>query len=78
MEFITCNQHMGLILFTKQATYIPFAIDSIVGKVNINALLLQTVLYKKWVHVVMDDIIYRTKKRALILIVFQLRFQDSI
>ena len=26
----------------------------------------------------MDDIIYTTKKRALILIVFQLRFQDSI
>ena len=26
----------------------------------------------------MDDLIYRTKKRALIIIVFQLRFQDSI
>ena len=26
----------------------------------------------------MDDVIYRTKKCALILIVFQVKFQDSI
>ena len=37
----------------------------VVGKVNNNALLLQTVLY-----VVMDDVIYKTKKCMLILIVF--------
>ena len=53
--------------------------DSIVGKVNINALLLQTMLYLKWIHVVMDDVSYRTKKkRVLLLIVFQPRFQDSV
>ena len=31
--------------------------DGIVGKVNIDALLLQTVLYQKWGHAVMDDVI---------------------
>ena len=45
MVFITCNQHTGLLLFTKQATYTPFAMHGIVGKVNNNALLVQTVLY---------------------------------
>ena len=72
MAFITGNQCTDFLSFTKQATYIPFATDDIVGKVNSNALLLQTV------HAVMDDVIYRTKKLVLILIVFQLRFQDSI
>ena len=44
---------------------------SIVGKVNNNALLVQAVLhYIEWGHVVMNDVIYRTKKGALILIVF--------
>ena len=38
----------------------------IVDKVNNNALLVWTVLYKKWGHAVMDDIIYRTKKPMLI------------
>ena len=69
MTYITCNQREGLISFTKQATFSTFAMHSIVDKVNINALLLQTVL--KWGHAVMDDVIYRTKKRELILIVFQ-------
>ena len=41
MAFITCNQHMGLILFTKQATFTTFAMDGIVGKVNNKALMLQ-------------------------------------
>ena len=45
MAFITGNQCTDFLSFTKQATYTPFAMDSIVGKVNINALLLQTVLY---------------------------------
>ena len=45
MGFITCNQHIDFLSFTKQATFTPFAMDGIVGKVNINALLLQTVLY---------------------------------
>ena len=45
-----------------------------IWEVNINALLLQTVLYQNWGHAVMDDIIYKTKKHVLILIVFQ----DSI
>ena len=45
MGFITCNQRMDFLSFTKQATFTPFAMDGIVGKVNINALLLQTVLY---------------------------------
>ena len=65
MVFITCNQRTGLLLFTKQATFTPFAMHSIVSEVNINVLLLQTVLYYKWGHVVMDDVIYRTKKRLL-------------
>ena len=78
MAFITGNQCMDFLSFTKQATYTSFATDSIVCKININALLLQTVLYQNWIHAVMDDVIYRTKKRALILNVFQLRFWDSI
>ena len=45
MGFITCNQRTDFLSFTKQATFTPFAMDGIVGKVNINALLLQTVLY---------------------------------
>ena len=72
--FITCNQCTGLLLFVKQATFTPFAMYGIVGKVNNNTLLVQTVLYWKWGHAVMDDVIYRTKKHVLILIVFQ----DSI
>ena len=36
---------MGLFSFTKQATFTPFDMDGIVGKVNINVLLIQTVLY---------------------------------
>ena len=52
--------------------------DSIVGKVNINVLLLQTILHYKWGHAVMDDIVYRTMKCALILTMFYLRIQDSI
>ena len=35
----------GLLVFTKLATFTPFATYSIVGKVNKNALLVQTVLY---------------------------------
>ena len=70
MVFITCNHRAALLLFTKQTTLTPFAMHGIVGKVNNNALLVQTTLY----YAVMDDIIYRTKKCALILIVFQ----DSI
>ena len=38
MAFITGNQRADFLSFTKQATYIPFATDGIVGKVNINAL----------------------------------------
>ena len=45
MVSITYNQHMNFLPFTKQATFTPFAMDGIVGKVNINALLLQTVLF---------------------------------
>ena len=45
MAFIIGDQCTDFLSLTKQATYIPFATDSIVGKVNINALLLQTVLY---------------------------------
>ena len=45
MAFITCNQRTDLLLFTKQATFTPFAMDSKIGKVNINVLLLQTVLH---------------------------------
>ena len=54
----------GLPLFTKQATFTPFAMDGIVGKVNNNVLLLQTVLYYKWGHMVMDDVVYRTDTRV--------------
>ena len=36
MGFITCNQHTDFLSFTKQATFTPFAMDGIVGKVNIN------------------------------------------
>ena len=52
--------------------------DGIVDKVNINSLLLQTILYYKWGHAVIDDIIYRTRKYALMLMMFRLRIQDSI
>ena len=45
MVFITCNQRTGLLMFIKQATFTPFAMHGIVGKVNNNGLLLQTVLY---------------------------------
>ena len=45
MVFITCNQHMGLLLFSKQATFTPFAMYGIVSKVNNNVLFLQTMLY---------------------------------
>ena len=45
MAFITGNQHMDFLSFTKQATYTPFAMDGVVGKISINALLLQTILY---------------------------------
>ena len=41
MGFITCNQRTDFLSLTKQATFTPFAMDSIIGKVNINALLLQ-------------------------------------
>ena len=51
MVFITCNQPMGLLLFAKQTSFTPFVMHSIVGKVNNNALLLQTVLYWKWGYV---------------------------
>ena len=71
MVFITCNQYTGLLLFTKQATFTSLAMHGIVGKVKMNALLVQTVLYLKWGHAVMDAVIYRTNKRMLILIVFQ-------
>ena len=57
MAFITCNQHTGLLLFTKQAAFTTFAMHGIVGKVNNSVLLLQTMFYYKWGHVVMDDII---------------------
>ena len=43
MAFITCNQHTDLLLFTNQATFTPFTMPGIVGKVNSNVLLLQTV-----------------------------------
>ena len=42
MVFITCNQHKGLLLFTKQTIFTPFAMHSIVGKVNMNAVLRST------------------------------------
>ena len=45
MAFITCNQHMGYLSFTEQATFTPFAIDGVVGKVNNSALLLRIVFY---------------------------------
>ena len=50
------HQCTDFLSFTKQATYMLFATDGIVGKVNVNALLLQTILYKKWVRAVMDDV----------------------
>ena len=74
MVIITCNQCAGLLLFTKQAIFISFVMHGIVSKVNNNALLVQTMLYKKRGHAVTGDVIYRTKKCALMLIVFQ----DSI
>ena len=79
MAFITCNPYTGLLSFTKQATFTPFVMDSMVsmvGMVNINALLFRPCC--KWSHAVMDDVIYRTKKRVLVLMMFQPRFQDSI
>ena len=57
MGFITCNQRTDFLAFTKQATFTPFAMNGIIGKVNINAVLLQTVLYLKWGNGVMDDVI---------------------
>ena len=45
MVFTTGNQRTDFLSFTKQAIYTPFATDGVVGKVNINALLLQTALY---------------------------------
>ena len=45
MAFLTCNQYTNFLSFTKQATFTPFAMDGMVGKVNINTVLLQTVLY---------------------------------
>ena len=46
MVFITCNQRTSLLLFIKQATFSPSAMYGIVvGKVNDNVLLLQTILY---------------------------------
>ena len=57
MVLITCNQYMGLLLFTKQATFTPFAMHGIVNKVNNNALLVQTMLYLKWGRAVMNDVI---------------------
>ena len=47
MAFITGNQSMhGLsILYKTSYTYTSFAMDGIVSKVDINALLLQTILY---------------------------------
>ena len=45
MAFTTGNQRTDFLSFKKQATYTPFAMDGIVGKVSISALLLQTILY---------------------------------
>ena len=45
MAFTTCNHRTDLLSFTKHTTFTPFVMDGIVSKVNINALLLQTVLY---------------------------------
>ena len=45
----------------QEATFTPFAMHGIVSKVNINVLLLQTMLYYKWGHAVMHDVIYRKK-----------------
>ena len=45
MAFLTSNQHMDFLSFTKQTTYTLFAMDGMVGKVSINVLLLQTILY---------------------------------
>ena len=45
MVFITCSQCMILLLFTKQATFTPFAMHGIVSKVSNNAILIQTMLY---------------------------------
>ena len=39
---LTCKQCTGLLLYNKQTTFTPFALYSIVGKVNNNALLIQT------------------------------------
>ena len=46
MAFITCNQHMGLLLFIKLTTLIPFAMHGIVGKVSNNVLLVQAMLIR--------------------------------
>ena len=64
MIFITCNQRTSLLLFIKQATFSASAMYGIVvGKVNNNVLLVQTILYyiEMKPYVVMDDVIYRTK-----------------
>ena len=44
MAFITGSQYTDFLFFTKQATYAPFVMGGIVGKVNINVLLLQIIL----------------------------------
>ena len=55
MAFITGNQHTDFLSFTKQAIYTPFATDGIVGKVNINALLLRLFCIKNGpMHAVME------------------------
>ena len=48
MTFITStviNTQANFHLLSKLRTFTPFAMDGIFGKVNINALLLQTVLH---------------------------------
>ena len=66
MLFITCNQYTCLVLFAKQTTLTPFAMHSIVGKV------MQCWYRPCYIsHVVINDVIFRTTKCMLILIVFQ-------
>ena len=54
MVFITCNQRTGLLLFTRQAAFTPFAMHGIVGEVNKNILLVQIMLYQKWSHAIIQ------------------------
>ena len=58
MVFITCNQCMGLLLFTKQTNFILFAMYSIIGKLKYHAIGTESdlVLQIKCSHVVMDDV----------------------